>query len=168
MADSTNQALAQLKDIHLPADVSWWPLAPGWYVLLVLMIVLVFFSAVFYWHWRNQRLSKKQALKILSAYQEQYQNGQNPQLVCAQISELLKRVALVYFPRHQVASLTGDAWVAFLDETGKKTPFKKARYELAELPFEKEKNIVKKNLLIDELFEWSSKWIQQRRKPCLN
>ena len=29
-----------LKDIHLPADVPWWPLAPGWWVLLAALLVL--------------------------------------------------------------------------------------------------------------------------------
>ena len=34
------------------------------------------------------------------------------------ISAILKRAALAAFPREQVASLNGAAWLAFLDRTG--------------------------------------------------
>ena len=30
--------LDQLADIHLPDPVSWWPLAPGWWMLLGLAV----------------------------------------------------------------------------------------------------------------------------------
>jgi hypothetical protein len=40
-----------------------------------------------------------------------------PQLA-AGVSEVLKRVALTRYPRVEVASLTGEPWLAFLDRTG--------------------------------------------------
>tara|TARA_Y100000588_G_C13907232_1_gene775535 strand:- start:243 stop:749 length:507 start_codon:yes stop_codon:yes gene_type:complete len=168
MPDSYQHVLAQLKDIHLPKDISWWPLAPGWYLLMALLVVIIITSVILYWRWKTQRLSKKQALKILQDYQKQYQQASNPQMFCTQVSELLKRVALVYYPRHEVASLTGSAWVCFLEKTGKNTPFTKVKYELTDLPFEKEQHTRHRQLMIDELMAWSEKWIQQRRKPCLN
>ncbi|WP_392339426.1 DUF4381 domain-containing protein [Moritella marina] len=33
-------SLQQLKGLILPQDVSWWPLAYGWYVLMVLVLVV--------------------------------------------------------------------------------------------------------------------------------
>ena len=39
------------------------------------------------------------------------------------ISTVLKRTALAAWPREQVAALTGAAWLAFLDRTGRTTAF---------------------------------------------
>ena len=33
--------LAQLRDIHLPADISWWALAPGWWALIIMLGLMV-------------------------------------------------------------------------------------------------------------------------------
>ncbi len=41
--NSANDPLAQLRDIHLPDPISWWPPAPGWWVLAVVVLALLFF-----------------------------------------------------------------------------------------------------------------------------
>ena len=43
------------------------------------------------------------------------------------MAELLKRAALTAFPREQVATLTGAAWFAFLDRTGRTAAFSEGR-----------------------------------------
>jgi hypothetical protein len=43
------------------------------------------------------------------------------------MTELLKRAALTAFPREQVATLTGPAWFAFLDRTGRTATFSEGR-----------------------------------------
>ena len=43
------------------------------------------------------------------------------------MAELLKRAALTAFPREQVATLTGPAWFAFLDRTGRTAAFSEGR-----------------------------------------
>ena len=47
MASSVDP-LTQLHDIHIPADIGWWPLAVGWY-LLALGIFLFLGAAVFFY-----------------------------------------------------------------------------------------------------------------------
>lgn len=160
---SKAQKLANLRDIHLPESIGWWPLAPGWYVLalllIVLLIVIIFFVSRYYINGRARR----HALRLLTHYMQEYQHNRNSQLNAARISELLKRVALVYFPRKDVASLNGAEWIAFLNDTSKGLDFNRVRTELLEIPYQP---IIKHNLL--PLFEMARAWISQRRGPCSN
>ncbi len=45
-----------LRDIHLPADVPWWPLANGWWFMLILFIILIA-STYFFRHYYFKRYS---------------------------------------------------------------------------------------------------------------
>lgn len=156
-------ALAQLKDIHLPASIAWWPLAPGWYV--VFFLVLVFFSGLAFFVYRrylNGR-AKKQALALLENYVQHYDKEHNAQVTSARISELLKRVALVYFPREQVASMHGQEWVDFLNQTGKGLDFEAVKSMLLDSPFR-----VNEQVNLQPLISQAKLWIKQRRGQCSN
>ena len=156
-------ALAQLKDIHLPASVGWWPLAPGWYILLGFLFVLIgFIALVSYRRYLNAR-AKKQAFVLLQSYITQYEKDRNTQLASARISELLKRVALVYFSREEVASIHGQEWVNFLNETSKGLDFKAVKSMLLDSPYRPSEPI---NLA--PLITLAELWIKQRRGPCSN
>lgn len=161
MADE--QALAQLKDIHLPGAIGWWPLAPGWYLLatlLTLLLCLIIYLA--YKRYKNS-LAKKQALQLLARYHEQYNKEGNSQLTSARISELLKRVALVYYPRQQVASMHGEQWLEFLNQSSKNIDFNQVRAMLLESPF---KSGERRDLT--PLIGCAQLWIKQRGTPCSN
>jgi hypothetical protein len=167
MDDALNQALAELKDIHLPNPISFWPIAPGWYVLLALVLVLLSLVLRQVLRFRQRQQPKQQALKMLGSYQAEYEKSHNHQMIGAHISELLKRVALVYFPRSQVAGLEGDRWLEFLDSTSKEKRFKTLRFELLELPFSPSGQ-TDKQVNMSALFEATRLWIKERRKPCSN
>ena len=111
--------LSQLRDIHLPEPVSWWPPAPGWW--LVAFVTLAALSAFLYFLRRRivKNRYRKVALKMLSEL-----DGQDNGLVqLEEISALLRRVAIQAFGREKVAVLAGEAWLAFLDKTGRTTDF---------------------------------------------
>lgn len=156
------QELAQLRDIHMPEAIGWWPLAPGWYLLVLLIIAVLAAITIFaVRHYKNGHF-KRQALRLLETYHQQYQQESNSQVYAARVSELLKRVALVYFPRSKVASLQGDAWIEFLNQTAKGLHFESLRVELLEAPYQP---LIKQDLTL--LFEMTRSWIKQRRGPCL-
>ena len=160
--------LAQLKDIHLPEPISWWPLAPGWYVLLAFIICVTLGIVLYITKRQRHALPKKHALKLLNTYKNQYQQNSNAPLISSQIAELLKRVALVYYPRAQVASMTGDDWLAFLNHTAKGVDFKSVQELLLDLPFKKAELHAKDSLDLTPLIHNAELWIKQRGVPCSN
>lgn len=109
--------LADLRDIHLPEPVSWWPPAPGWWLLAALTLVVI---AGLLWLWRYRRRStpRRAALAELARLRAAFRRDGDGTAVATGISALLRRLALAHFPRTQVAGLVGDAWLQFLDRTG--------------------------------------------------
>jgi hypothetical protein len=98
--------LAQLSDIHLPDNVHSYPIAPGWWLLAIIVLVLIIYAVVKIRQYYIKRKAQKTALKRLSAATE-----------ISTIVTLLKWATLEYFPRDKVAHLTGDAFKAFLVTT---------------------------------------------------
>lgn len=110
--------LSNLRDIVLPAPVPYWPPAPGWLILgAALLACLLALAARLAGAWRRNAY-RRAALRELDAI------GSAEDAESAQrISAVLKRAALVAFPRAQVAPLTGEAWRAFLDRTADMNAF---------------------------------------------
>lgn len=108
------QPLAQLLDIHATAEPAWWPPAPGWWVLgLVLLGVLIYLL---------RRLAKRLAvrrrrrawLKELGCLSAAHDPGADPHGYLAAVNRLFRAVALRAFPGTECARLEGDGWVTFL------------------------------------------------------
>lgn len=109
-----------LKDIHLPEAISWWPPAIGWWLSPVLTLLLCAFIFWLYKYLTRKtaiKTAKKQLLKI-----KQDNSSEDIQKL-ASLSELLRRVAISVAPRNECASLTGKAWLEYLDSSVKGTPF---------------------------------------------
>ena len=116
-------SLQNLNDIVLPAQVSWWPLATGWYILsALLLIVLVWLGYRSLRRWFKNRY-RRVALQELQSLAEGIQNGADRDSNLRQIPVLLKRTALSIYPREQVASLAGKDWYEFLNSRLRKPAF---------------------------------------------
>ena len=114
-----NPALAELKDIHLPATSPWWALAYGWWLLAIVVVVLLFWGVprVMKWY-QGRRRKTAMTTSILSAFyqlREQHQAGVDTHQLLAAHSTLLRRVAITLFPKENTAGLIGAPWIAFLD-----------------------------------------------------
>ncbi len=107
--------LAQLRDIHIPTSIDW-----GWYGFIALIIVSVLL--IISWliiYYRRKTLFRREALQELAAI-EHFQQQTNTQQLLSSCNQLLRRVCLTLYPTEQVASLTGQAWLEFLDQHSKK------------------------------------------------
>jgi hypothetical protein len=121
MKSTDPASLQNLNDVVLPADVSWWPLATGWYFLSGALLIL--FGWVCYRslrRWWNNRY-RRAALCELQLLVDNIQNEESRASSLRQIPMLLKRTALSVYPRNQVASLAGKDWHNFLN-SGLKNP----------------------------------------------
>lgn len=104
-----------LRDLHLPDAVGWWPLAPGWWALLLLLFLfLVWYSLRAVRRYRAAA-PRRFALGELRRIEDEYRAQPDPVRLAQQVSELLRRAMLAYAPRQQIAGLTGDAWLEWLD-----------------------------------------------------
>lgn len=109
--------LAQLRDIHQPAMIDMWPMAPGWWILAGLFLVaLLWLACLAIRKWRSNRY-RREAILVLNQLLEDWQQHGDDHAYLASLQQLLKRVALTCFDREQVASLTGEAWLQFLDHS---------------------------------------------------
>jgi hypothetical protein len=125
-----------LRDLHLPDPVGWWPLAPGWWVLLGLVLFGLLLLLRRAWvRWRIDA-PRRIALKELERLESGWRETRNPVLLATRLSELLRRTMLAYAPRKEVAGLTGHAWLAWLDRGLEERPFTEGPGRtLCELPY---------------------------------
>jgi len=116
MNPAPEQAL-QLRDIHLPGAAPWWPPAPGWWlVAAVACAVLAWLAVLAARRYRRYR-ERRRLFEVLARVEREIAGGHAAEAL-AQLSIVLRRLALVRFPRRQLAGLTGTAWLDFLDESG--------------------------------------------------
>lgn len=105
-----------LRDIHLPEAVGWWPLAPGWWALLLVFAVLALWLVTRAMRRYKEAAPRRYALRELQRIEEEFRQQSDPVALGRQVSELLRRSMLAYAPRRDVAGLTGEAWLAWLDQ----------------------------------------------------
>lgn len=103
MNDSTS--LDRLHDIVVPAPVPWWPVAPGWYFVIVLALFAISWWLLRQWQAWQANAYRRAALRQLQSAHS-----------TAEISELLRRTALCRAPRSTIARLYGRPWTDWLAE----------------------------------------------------
>ena len=130
-----NPTLLDLKDIHEPEAIGWWPPAIGWWILAVVIPLLIICLV-----WLYKRLTRKTALKTagkILAEIKQDATRDNLQKLC-DLSVLVRRVAISVLPRAKAAGLTGRQWLEFLDSSVKGMPFSEGIGQLlADAPYRK-------------------------------
>ncbi len=102
--------LEQLRDIHLPAEISWWPLAYGWWLSILLGLLIL--GAITITVHRHLKTRKYRQFAI-NELDELYQLHQNETEFIKHVARLLKRVCTHYIDS-QSARLHSKAWLNFL------------------------------------------------------
>jgi len=128
--------LSQLADIHLPEAIAFWPPAPGWWVVAVLVLL----ALALLLRQQLQRLLVRRRLAtalreldtVYATWQQQSQQQSKQQqaqrnsaglALLYGFNTILKRVALYTCRDHDVPRLTGHAWLQFLDSHDPRSDF---------------------------------------------
>ncbi|MCQ4307773.1 DUF4381 domain-containing protein [Pseudomonas stutzeri] len=117
-------SLDQLEPLMAPAPISAWPPAPGWWFLAALLLSLVLLVRLRPWqHWKRDDTTEVEptlepqrqiALDELAQLNKPY-GGQPANLWLQQLNALLKRLCRTRYPDAHPHTLSGRAWLAFLD-----------------------------------------------------
>lgn len=147
--------LSKLRDIHEPAAVSAWPLATGWWILIGVLAAAAIAALIGRAVRRGDRPARREALRQLHRLREAYAQHHDSVRTVGEISVLIRRACLARYPRANVAGLTGEAWLAFLDESGRTSEFSKGVGRLlVNAPYQRQ---VEGD--IDALVGVASKWL---------
>lgn len=114
--------LKDLRDIHYPDPVSFWPPALGWWIVGLLCLGLI---ALMIWGVRRFRTPSvhRAAWQELEGLRQAFASNHQEDKLVRGLSVLLRRYAMACYGREQVAGLAGYRWLSFLDEKGETTAF---------------------------------------------
>jgi hypothetical protein len=107
-----NYMLKDFGDIILPKSLSWWPIQPGWWVVITLILLFLFiYGYRRYRHWqrnayRRDALGRMDALSNLT-----------------EMNNIIKKAAEKAFPSEKISYLWGQQWVDFLNSKTKNPCF---------------------------------------------
>jgi hypothetical protein len=145
--------LAQLKDIHLPDAVSWWPLAPGWWILGALLVAGLAYTGHFLWQRHHAFTYRRQALQQIKQLPS---NSQHQRIT--DLFVLLKRVAVSAYPELNLSSLNQAEFIDFLKKTTPKAGFDQLPADWQILFYANNSEVPVE--LVDQLLFSSTRWIK--------
>ena len=113
----TPAALQALRELPLPAPVSYAPQTIGWLFIALLFVVIAAVIAWLVWRRHEQSRYRREALAELARIEAKLNDEGTRAAALAAIAPLIKRTALAAAPRDQVAALSGASWLAYLRKT---------------------------------------------------
>ena len=156
---NTADPLSNLRGIHPPGAINWWPPAPGWWLLALILLVVVAAACHYLFRHIRRNRYRSDALQELRRLNENL-TGLGKRDILEQIAILLRRVAIQRCGREEVAPLTGETWLRFLDSKGKTDQFTSGPGKvLAEGHYRKTFETD-----LDQLFPLVDKWIRGKHR----
>jgi hypothetical protein len=159
--------LEQLRDIQGITGVPWWPLAPGWWLILAAFVVIAY--ATYHWRailrlrvpipgitlgtWRWDAAAQLRSLRRRALAE------QDAKTTAGELSELLRRIAMARWGRDACAGLNGEDWLAWLGAKDPKGfPWRERGRLLISAPYAPAGPLSDRDLfaLIDAAYAWVS------------
>ncbi|TKE96591.1 DUF4381 domain-containing protein [Vibrio kanaloae] len=156
-----NQPL-DLSPVIAPDAPTWWPLAWGWWAVIITAISLIALVFFILKRRKNNQQAKQEALSYFS--NSQSQDGLSP----SKAQDIVRQAALSYFPREKIAGLSGDDWLKFLDAqlakplfVAKQSQWQQALYQDVALMNDEQKKAQQQ--LVNDCETWLRKALPPKR-----
>lgn len=114
------ELLALMHNLVMPDPVPWMPQTPGWWIVFGWLLAVLLLSSGQLVKRRRRNRYRRDALAELRAIEAELVT--DPARSAQRIAAVLKRTALVAYPRVDVASLYGVDWAQFLTESADNDP----------------------------------------------
>lgn len=101
-----------LEPLRAPAPVSWWPPAPGWWLLATLALLLLGLALRWLWRFHRRGAPLRAARAELGRIEEAVLDSAAR---AEALARLQRRVAIRLTARSACAGLTGERWADFLN-----------------------------------------------------
>ena len=144
-------SLQNLHDIVIPDEVSWWPPAPGWFIVTALVV-----AALGYHAWRRYRTWKA------DAYRRAALRELATARTAAEVGEVLRRTALAIAPRETIAGLHGASWTDWLASRCAEPLPETLTAELSRSIYQPASSSNE----VPALRDFASHWIRSHSRPC--
>lgn len=149
-------SLDNLHDIIVPDAVGFFPPAPGWYIVALLLFALLFHFSVRRYKAYQKSQYKRDALKELETYKKRSQADVIALLLLA------KRVGLSAFGRNAVAKLSDDSWWDFIEQHSKAKVDRELRLTLSKLLYDTSYRM--DSTLYDNTSAFVTVWIKTHKR----
>ncbi len=128
--------LGQLRDVHsLP--VNWWPLAPGWWIVALIVLCFCAYAMLKYSKRSNRFKWISLAEDELASLESDFNNSKiSAQIALSRLSVLMRRSAMAAKGRQAVARATDEQWINIIADVSDEQGFGRSSAELlAQAPF---------------------------------
>ena len=131
--DLTPQNLVDhLKDIHLPEPITWWPVAPGWWAIFVLLIAAAIYLAVTTFKRKDNNLTSS-----LERLHDELVQTEDTASYAHQITQILREIVNKGPAGNQVRALHGSSLVEWIEQNSGAPLSIEARALLSETCYQK-------------------------------
>jgi hypothetical protein len=106
--------LDQLRDIHPPADIGWWPLATFWWILLLALILMLISSVYLLLKHRKENAWRRTALIELHTLTSRRTDSPSDEFA-SQLNTLIKRCLCSANRNNEALSASGSQFASLLE-----------------------------------------------------
>jgi len=157
MDEQLHQILQQqMRDVHLPEAIGWWPLSWAWWMLIAFLLITL--SALSYSLIKKVKRGqyRKRALRELDEHFKSWQSSQDSPEYLQTANQVLKRCVIKFMP--EAAKLSGSAWADTLAQQSSYPLSKQTQEALA-------KSVYRANPTIDTptLHAEITQWLKKHR-----